>query len=167
MLKCKVKCTYHTSIDQVTIFVLKSFSDSHVLKLFGNLFHKLPAWYANELRPIIVVWHFGRRLLLSERRLWLVNIHCMYMGARPFKAFYTSITALCCHGVDTEGMCAFIRRSTYGVVLYCYCKQISDPSLAVFLRNSSPLYFDLPILMASTEDGIWWNYGGLPFSRWC
>ncbi len=57
MLKCKVKCLYHMSlsIDQVTIFVLKSFSDSHVLKLFGNLFHKLPAWYANDLRPKFVV----------------------------------------------------------------------------------------------------------------
>ncbi len=43
------------SIDQVTIFDLKSFSDSHVLKLFGNLFHKLPAWYSNDLRPTFVV----------------------------------------------------------------------------------------------------------------
>ncbi len=120
MLKCKVKCIYHMSIDQVTIFVLKSSSDSHVLKLFGNLFHKLPAWYANDLRPTFVVWHFGRRILLSEHRLWLllfsVNIYCMYLGDRPFKALYTSITALCCHTVDTAGMCAFQRRSTYGVV---------------------------------------------------
>ncbi len=45
------------SIDQVTIFVLKSFRQSHVLKLFGNLFHKLPAWYANDLRPKLVVSH--------------------------------------------------------------------------------------------------------------
>ncbi len=43
------------SIDQVTIFVLTSFSDSHVRKMFGNLFHKLPAWYANDLRPNFVV----------------------------------------------------------------------------------------------------------------
>ncbi len=42
-------------IDQVTIFVLKSFSDSQVLKLFGNLFHKLHAWYANDFRPNFVV----------------------------------------------------------------------------------------------------------------
>ncbi len=78
------------SIDQVTIFVLKSFSDSHVLELFVNLFHTLPAWYANDLRPKFVVWHFGRRILLSERRLWLVlfsvNLHCMYLGNRLFKA---------------------------------------------------------------------------------
>ncbi len=53
-------------IDQVTIFVLKSFSDSHVLKLFGNLFHKHSAWYANDLKPKFVMWHFGRRILLSE-----------------------------------------------------------------------------------------------------
>ncbi len=38
------------SIEQITIFVLHSFSDLHVLKLFGNLFPKLPAWYANDLR---------------------------------------------------------------------------------------------------------------------
>ncbi len=45
----------HMSIDQVKIFVLKSFSDVHVLKLFGYLFHKLPVWYANDLRPKFVV----------------------------------------------------------------------------------------------------------------
>ncbi len=71
------------SIDQVKIFVLKSFSDEHVLKLFGNLFYKLSAWYANDFKPKFVVWYFGRRMLLSERRLWLflfsVNIHCMYL----------------------------------------------------------------------------------------
>ncbi len=57
MLKCKVKCIYHMSlsIDQVTIFDLKSFSYSYVLKLFGNLFHKLPAWYTNDLRPKCLV----------------------------------------------------------------------------------------------------------------
>ncbi len=55
MLKCMVKCIYHMSIDQVTIFVLKSFSDTHVLKLFGNLFHKRPAWYANDLRQTFMV----------------------------------------------------------------------------------------------------------------
>ncbi len=43
------------SIDQVKIFVLKSFIDSYVLKLFGNLFHKLPAWYANDSRLKFVV----------------------------------------------------------------------------------------------------------------
>ncbi len=43
------------SIDQVTIFVLKYFSDSHVLKLFDNILHKPPAWYANDLRPKFVV----------------------------------------------------------------------------------------------------------------
>ncbi len=31
------------SIDQVKIFVLKSLSDSHILKLFANLLHKLAA----------------------------------------------------------------------------------------------------------------------------
>ncbi len=66
MLKCKVKCIYHMSIDQVTISVIKSFSDLHVLKLFSNLFHKLSAWYANDLRPKFEVWHFGRRIFLSE-----------------------------------------------------------------------------------------------------
>ncbi len=55
MLKCKVKCIHHMSIDRVKIFVLKYFSDSHVLKLFGNLFHKLPAWYASDLSPKCVV----------------------------------------------------------------------------------------------------------------
>ncbi len=42
------------SIDQVKFFVLKSVSDSHGLKLFGNLFHKLPAWYVNDLRQKFV-----------------------------------------------------------------------------------------------------------------
>ncbi len=55
MLKCTVKCIYHMSIDHVTILVLKSISDSHVLKVFGNLFHKIPVWYANDLRPKFVV----------------------------------------------------------------------------------------------------------------
>ncbi len=55
MLKYKVKCIYHMSIDQVKIFVLKYFGDSQVQKLFGNLFHKLPAWYANDLTPKFVV----------------------------------------------------------------------------------------------------------------
>ncbi len=51
-----IKCDHMSlSIDKVTVVVLKSFSDSHVLKLFGNLFHKLPAWYANDLRPKFMV----------------------------------------------------------------------------------------------------------------
>ncbi len=80
MLKCKLKCIYHMSIDQVTIFVLKSFSNLHVLKLFSNLFHKLPAWYASDLKPKFMVWHFGRRILLSERRLWLFYLVWTYIA---------------------------------------------------------------------------------------
>ncbi len=38
------KNVYHMSIDQVEIFVLNAFSNSHILKLFGNLFHKRLAW---------------------------------------------------------------------------------------------------------------------------
>ncbi len=71
ILKCKINCIYHMSIDQMTILVLKSFGNSRVLTMIGNLFHELPAWYANDLRPKFVVWHFGRRILLSECRLWL------------------------------------------------------------------------------------------------
>ncbi len=44
ILKCKVKCIYHMFTDQVKIFVLKSFSDSHVLK--HVLSH--PSWYFCE-----------------------------------------------------------------------------------------------------------------------
>ncbi len=46
---------YYMLIDQVQIFVLKSFSDSHVLLLLGNLFHKRSVWYANNLMPNSVV----------------------------------------------------------------------------------------------------------------
>ncbi len=53
MLKCKVKCIYHISINQVTIFVLESFNDSHALKMFGNLFNKLPAWHANDCCDVL------------------------------------------------------------------------------------------------------------------
>ncbi len=55
MLKFKVKCIYHMSIDKVKIVILKSLSDSRILKLFGNLFHKYSAWYANDLRLKFVV----------------------------------------------------------------------------------------------------------------
>ncbi len=94
------KNIYHMTIDQVEIFVLKSFKDSHVLKLFSNLFHTLPALYAHDLRPNSVVWHIGRRIVLSELELKMVvvlfsvNIHCLYVEDKPFMAWYTSMTAL-------------------------------------------------------------------------
>ncbi len=53
------------------IFDLTSFSDSHDLKLFHNLFHKPPAWYANNLRPTFVVCYSEKRTLLAERKLLL------------------------------------------------------------------------------------------------
>ncbi len=46
------KNAYHMVIDQEEIWVLTSFSDAQVLKLFGNLFNKCPAWYANHKAKI-------------------------------------------------------------------------------------------------------------------
>ncbi len=77
------------------------------------------------------------------------------MGDRPFKALYNSKT----HFVAMQWklkVCVSFQECPH--MEYCiYCKQILDPSLAVCLRNSSSVYFDLPILMGSTEDRKLWR----------
>ncbi len=54
--------------------------------------------------------------LEEEHKLWLllfsVNIYSRFLGNRAFKALYTSMTALRCHAMETEGMGVFERLST-------------------------------------------------------
>ncbi len=76
------------------------------------------------------------------------------------------MTAFLCHAVDTEGTCVLLIKKVQIKCDVVMCKQTADPFFAVFPWNTSLLYFDLPILMGSNEDGIQRKYRGLPFPHW-
>ncbi len=118
------------SIDQVTIFVLKSFSNLHVLKLFSNLFHKLPAWYASDLKPKFMVWHFGRRILLSERRLWLFYLVWTYIA--------------CIWVIDHSRPCKYIWHQIWRYIFHPHrSAAISFTPPPPPIRHVHPQYCDL------------------------
>ncbi len=123
-------------IDQVKIFVLESFSDSYILKLFGNLFLKHPAWYANDLRPNYLVWHFGRRIVLSERKLWLFCLVWTYIVCTWGLAYFNDWTWWQCSG-NWGYVCLSKKVHIWSIVVILNKSQTL--LLQFFLWNSPPL----------------------------